>query len=87
MRNGAKAVELAQLANKLSGNANAVGFRTLAAAYAEAGQFSNAVKAAQRALQLATSQNNISLLNELQAQVGCYQTNTPFRDAMQIRNH
>ena len=56
VRNGAGAVELAQRANQLSGGQDAMILRTLAAAYAEAGRFAEAITTAQRALELATAQ-------------------------------
>jgi tetratricopeptide (TPR) repeat protein len=81
VRNGTGAVELAQRANQLSGGQDAVILRTLAAAYAEAGRFAEAIATAQRARQLATAQNNPGLANALQAQLGFYQAGTPFHDA------
>src|SRR5208282_4190782 len=55
LRNGVKAVELAQAANQLSGGGDAEITSTLAAAYAEAGRFPEAVATARQALQLATA--------------------------------
>ena len=55
--------------------------RTLAAAYAENGQFPEAVASARRALHLATARNNAALVNELGVQLGFYQAGSPFRDA------
>jgi len=80
LRNGAKAVELAQQANQLSSNPNPLILRTLAAAYAEAGRFPEAVTTAQRALQLATAQTNSELANDLEMQIRLYQAGSPFRD-------
>ncbi len=80
-RNGAKAVELAEQANQLSGNQNPLILRTLAAAYAEAGRFPEAVTTAQRALQLATTQTNGGLAKNLEMQIRLYQAGSPFRDA------
>ena len=50
------AIELAQQANQLSGGVQPLVLRTLAAAYAEAGRFPEAVETAQKALHLAKSQ-------------------------------
>ena len=63
VRNGARAVELARRAAQLSGGQDANILGTLAAAYAEAGRFSDAVKTAQRALALAVRQKNQALAN------------------------
>jgi len=57
--------------------------RTLAAAYAEAGRFTEAVTTAQRAVQFAAAQANSALANNLQAEVELYQTGFPFRDTNQ----
>ena len=51
-RNGKQAVQLAARLNKATGNRDPRVLDTLAAAYAEAGQFEEAVKAAERALQV-----------------------------------
>lgn len=78
-RNGKKAVELARRANELSLGEDPVVLQTLAAAYAECGDFSEAVATAQRALQIAAAKNDASA-GELQAQLKLYQAGSPFRD-------
>jgi tetratricopeptide (TPR) repeat protein len=78
LRNGGKAVQLARQANKLSGGKNPVILGTLAAALAEAGQFSDAVETAQRALQLAGSQSNPRLAGALQFEIKLYQGGSPY---------
>jgi len=83
VRNGPKAVELAEQAVRLSGGTNSIFIGTLAAAYAEAGRFPEAVETAQRARQLAADQNNAALVDLLQMQIGLYQAGSPFRDASQ----
>ena len=83
VRNGRKAVELAEQAARLSGGTNSIFIGTLAAAYAEAGRFPEAVEMAQRARQLAAAQNNAALVDVLQMQIGLYQAGSPFRDASQ----
>ena len=57
VRNGAEAVELARRAVKLSDGREPAILGTLAAAYAEAGRFPEAVQTARKALELATQQN------------------------------
>ena len=47
-------------------------FRTLAAAYAENGQFSEAVAAAEKVLQLATEQDNEAWVNAIQRELESY---------------
>ena len=58
VRKGARAVELAQEADRLSGGKNPAVLGTLAAAYAEAGRLPQAITTAQRALEMATAQTN-----------------------------
>jgi Tfp pilus assembly protein PilF len=52
-RNGGEAVRLAQRACELTGNRKAIMIGTLAAAYAEAGQFADAAQTAERAVTVA----------------------------------
>ena len=78
LRNGAKAIQLAQQANQLSGGKNLLMLRTLAAAYAEAGQFTNALTTAGQALQLAATESNFPMINSLQAQMKLYEAGQPF---------
>ena len=80
VRNGAKAVELAQQGVRLSDGSDPIFVGTLAAAYAEAGQFPEAIKTALRARQLAVDGNNTALADALQAQIGLYQAGTPVRE-------
>jgi tetratricopeptide (TPR) repeat protein len=78
LRNGDKAVELAQRANQLTGGENPTILYTLAAAYAEAGRFPEAVETAQRALQLAETQSNTALADAIRSQLKLYQAGLPF---------
>ncbi len=73
------AVKLAEHANDASGGANPLVLRILAAAYAQNGQFSDAVEIAQRALQLAATQNNSMLADSLRAELDLYRNGLPFR--------
>jgi tetratricopeptide (TPR) repeat protein len=81
IRNGVRAVQLAEQAVRLSGERIPILFRTLAAAYAENGQFSDAIQAAERGIQLANSQGNAGLANELQSNIALYQEQQPLRDS------
>jgi len=80
IRNGVKAIALAQQADEISGGKNPVIIGELAAAYAEAGHFPEAITNAQLALQLAASQNDIAMVAAIQAQLKLYQAGSPFRD-------
>jgi tetratricopeptide (TPR) repeat protein len=81
IRDGKRAVELAEKAAVLPGGEAPIVLRTLAAGYAEAGDFSNAVNTAQHALDLATGQNNTSLLATLRHEIELYQARTPYRES------
>jgi hypothetical protein len=54
---------------------------TLAAAYAAAGRFPEAVAAAQRSLQLAPAQTDDAFMASLREQLKSYQAGVPYRDA------
>jgi tetratricopeptide (TPR) repeat protein len=81
LRNGVKAVQLAQAADALTGGGNAVILHTLAAALAETGQYSKALETAQRALALAQSQSNNALARQLELELKLYQDSHPFHSA------
>jgi len=79
LRNGTKAVELAERMNQLSGGGQPVILVALAAAYAETGQFPRAVETAQKALQLASGQGNAELGATIQGHIKLYQAGTALR--------
>ena len=81
IRDGAKAVELAQQAVALSGGREPNFIRTLAAAYAENGRFSEAIAAAQQALALAAMQGKSGLTKVLKNDITLYRANVPLRGA------
>ena len=87
VRNGTRAVQLAEQALKLSRNKNPIIFRTLAAAYAESGRFSEAVDTAERGLKLATEQGNTALANEFPSYIHLYRAGKPFRDSSLTNGH
>ena len=80
VRNGTKAVELAQRAVQLSRSSSPEILDTLAAAYAEARRFPEAIETANRALDLSVTRNNKSLTETIQAQLKLFQVKSPFRD-------
>ena len=73
LRNGAKAIELATQADRLLGGTNTLVLRTLAAAYAENGEFTNAIRTARSAMQLARMYGEDSLTADLGQQIALYQ--------------
>jgi tetratricopeptide (TPR) repeat protein len=80
LRNGKEAVELALRAVNLSGKQEPAMLGTLAAAYAEAGRFSQAVKTARRAADLATRQKKTDLAKSIQAKIKLYEARTPYHE-------
>jgi len=81
LRNGNKALELARQADQLSSGANLTVRRTLAAAYAEIGQFAKAIELAQGALRLAEAQGDSALAAQLQKEIAIYRAGSPYREA------
>jgi hypothetical protein len=78
LRNGGRAVELARQANGLTGGEIPVVLHTLAAAYAEAGRYSEAVETAQHALRLAQAQSNTALAAALESELKLYRAGSPY---------
>jgi protein O-mannosyl-transferase len=80
LRDGNKALELARQANQLSRGTNTIVLRTLAAAYAESGQFGKGIETARTALQLARMSGDSSLAMELEQQIALYRLGSPYRE-------
>ena len=79
VRDGARAVKLAEQANDLTQGQNPLILGTLAAAYAEAGRFPEAVRAAEKALELASATGVNSLVEPIRSQLQSYQAEEPTR--------
>ncbi len=82
LRNGAEAIEHAQRANQLSGGMRPEVLDTLAAAYAEAGWFPEALATAHKAQELARRQNNRALVEALQERIARYEAGRPYRQPL-----
>jgi len=80
VRNGEEAVALAERAVRLSGGREPSILDALAAAYAEVGRFPDAVRTAERALDLARQQGNAELAVALDARLALYRSRAPFRE-------
>ena len=80
IRDGAAAIELARRANQLSENTQPGVLDTLAAAYAEAGRFPEALATARKALGLAKQQNDQALADVLRTRIALYETGKPYRE-------
>jgi tetratricopeptide (TPR) repeat protein len=86
LRNGTRAIELAEVAVRAFGGSNPTFVATLAAAYAEARRFPEAVDTVQRALQLAQARNKPALAERLGQQLALYQEGSPYRDTGKVGN-
>ena len=80
VRNGPKAVELARQVVESDGARNPMYIATMAAAYAEAGKFPEAIAIAERAKAMATARGNHDLVEGLENQIQFYKSGSPIRD-------
>jgi protein O-mannosyl-transferase len=80
IRDGTKAVALAERAVSLTDNKEQRTVATLAAAYAETARFPEAVKTAQRALQLVLNEGNNARADSIRSQIARYESGAAFRD-------
>ena len=78
--NGAKAVEMAKLANQMTSYQQPETLDTLAAAYAEAGNFPEAISTAEWAAELARARGRTDLAREIQQRLALYGQGRPYRD-------
>lgn len=79
VRHAQKAVTLAEFACKITHYSDAEVLDTLAAAYAEAGRFSEAAARAQTALELAVETGQTELAQRISGRLELYRRNQPFR--------
>lgn len=80
LRNGKEAVDLALKAVNSTGAQNPAVLDTLAAAYAEAGRFAEAVQTARRAAALAAHRNESELAKSIAARIVLYEAGKPFHE-------
>ena len=80
LRNGSKAVEFAKQADRLVGGANILVLRTLAAAYAENGEFAAALRTAHSAMELARMNGEDAVATDLDQQIALYELGMPYRE-------
>jgi len=81
LRNGKEAVALAKQANQRLGGKDPFALRSLAAAYAETGEFPSAVQAANEGWQLALEADNQPLMGALSKELQSYNSNLPYRQS------
>ena len=80
LRNGAEAVAISQHLSQTDAS-NPMLLRVLAAAYAEAGRFPEAIETIERGIELATLQHHADLAALLQGDLKLLQSAQPLRDA------
>jgi spermidine synthase len=80
LRDGRKSQELALQAENASGGADPAILDTLAAAYAETGDYSKALETAGKALALAKQQGNKTIVASLGEEIALYKAGKPCRD-------
>jgi tetratricopeptide (TPR) repeat protein len=80
LRNGPRAVTLAERATELSGGTEAYVLDTLAVAYAETGRFDYAREIAGRAMSLALQNKRTILATEIEKRWKLFQAEQPFRE-------
>jgi Flp pilus assembly protein TadD len=80
VRNGRKAVQLASEADQSTRGTNPLVLRTLAAAYAENGEFAKAIKTVRVAMQIARMRSDESLATDLDQQIRLYRLGMPYRE-------
>jgi len=81
VRNGPRAIELAQRAQRLTLSRNPVVLATLAAAFAEAGRFADALKVQHQAVEMVSGQPDSGIARALQSQLRLYERGLPFRES------
>jgi tetratricopeptide (TPR) repeat protein len=79
LRNGAEAVGFAKQANDLTKGSDPDVLDTLAAAYAEAGEYDQALDAANRALNLAAANGDSAKASAIRYRIGLYTDGKPYR--------
>jgi tetratricopeptide (TPR) repeat protein len=80
LRNGPRSLELALRADRFSDGKDPSLLQTLAAAYAETGDFSQAVATAHRAVDAANQRGVRPLADELRAEIALYELGLPYRE-------
>ena len=81
LRNGVEALAISQRLSQTTEASNPMILRVLAAAYAEAGRFPEAIETTERGIALATSQYRSDLAALLQSDLKLLQSAQPLRDA------
>jgi tetratricopeptide (TPR) repeat protein len=81
LRNGTRALQLSLRAHELSGGNDPFFLHILAAAYAENGDFPNAIATAKQAIKRANERGLKPLGEQLRAEIGLYELELPYRES------
>ena len=81
--NPQQAIKLAEHACELINYENASFLDTLSVAYAAVGRFDEAIKIAEKAVNLARSENDLKLVNEIQKHLESYKAGQPYREQLE----
>jgi tetratricopeptide (TPR) repeat protein len=82
VRNGAKAVELAERANAMAGGEQAFVLDTLAIAYAESGRFAESRQRCREAIEKAKAAGDTEAVTEMQTRLQLYESGHPYREVL-----
>jgi tetratricopeptide (TPR) repeat protein len=82
IRDGTTAVRLATEASQLAGGTNANVLDTLATAFAETGQYAEATRRAQRALEIARAEGRTNLAAQIEERLRLYDARQPFHEKL-----
>jgi protein O-mannosyl-transferase len=85
LRNGSEAVKLAARALELAGTNNVSMLDTLAAAYAEAGRFKEALEVVQQAVTLALDRGQPDVAEQIRRREAMYRSGRPYREGGEIK--
>ncbi|MFL6589484.1 MAG: tetratricopeptide repeat protein [Chthoniobacterales bacterium] len=80
VRDGPRAVKLAEQADSLTRHSSPIIGATLAAAYAESGRFAEAIETANRAIRQALADGNTSRADSIRAHLRSYEAGSAFRE-------
>jgi tetratricopeptide (TPR) repeat protein len=83
VRDGARAVRLAERAREITGGKKTIYLGTLAAAYAEAGRFDDAISTAEKACALAEKSGEQNLLQKNQELLELYRAHQPYHEPLE----
>lgn len=81
LRDGTRALAMAERADKITSHTDPVVLHTLAAAYAEAGRFDDAVATARRGMHLASEKKNRLVFEALRDELPLYELGLPYHQA------